>query len=78
MSNVSAATIVYETLAIFSNGNHLCQASYNQLVRKSGFSRTTVVNAVKELALRKWIRKTGGVNQDKGHLSNRYELLKGE
>jgi len=69
------ATMVYETLQKYSNGK-ICQMSYNRIVKKSGYGRSTVISAVKELSSGLWIRKVKGSNRKQGYLPNKYELLK--
>ena len=69
------ATMVYETFQKYSNGK-ICQMSYNRIVKKSGYGRSTVISAVKELSSGLWIRKVKGSNRKQGYLPNKYELLK--
>ncbi len=76
-TNVSPpATMVYETFKKYSDGK-ICQMSYNRIVKKSGYGRSSVISAVKELSSGQWIRKIKDINKKQGHLPNKYELLNG-
>ncbi|MDM8559110.1 helix-turn-helix domain-containing protein [Candidatus Parabeggiatoa sp. HSG14] len=75
INDLLAKNVVYETLQILANGNSWCSASYHELVKKSGFGKTTVISAIKELIGDNRIRKKQVRNEDKSRLPNRYELL---
>ncbi len=70
-----AANTVYETLEKIANGNKLCEASYAVLVKKSGYGRSTVINAMRELVASNKVGKKKDSNEEKGYLPNMYELL---
>ena len=70
-----AASTVYETLEKIANGNNSCEASYAVLVKKSGYARSSVINAVRELVASNKISKKKDSNEEKGYLPNKYELL---
>ena len=74
-NSITAEGIIYKTLQILANGNNWCYASYNELVRKSGFGKTTVIHAVRELIGNQKIKRDKVFDVEKGNLSNRYELL---
>ncbi|MDM8562678.1 helix-turn-helix domain-containing protein [Candidatus Marithioploca araucensis] len=71
-----STTTVYQTLQKYSNTHQICEMSYNNLVKKSGYGKTVVINAVRELTTGQWIRKIMACNEEEGHLTNRYKLLR--
>jgi DNA-binding MarR family transcriptional regulator len=75
-SNLSpAALIVYETLKRVTQ-NNICTLSYQMLIKTSGYGKTTVVQAIKELEWKEWIRKQTHQGVWNGCQANGYELLK--
>jgi len=65
---------VYETLQKHAT-ERKCNLSYNTIARKSGYSRSFVIGAVKELTLLGWVEKNR--NQDEwGNRANEYLLVK--
>lgn len=69
-----AAMTVYETLQKLSDDNKSCRASYNLLIEKSGYGKTTVHKALNELDWKQWIIKKKG--EEARQESNEYALLK--
>jgi DNA-binding MarR family transcriptional regulator len=73
--NISlAASTVYEALKRVAQ-NNLCTLSYQALINLSGYSKTTVLQAVKELEWKQWIRKQTHRGVWNGHQANGYELM---
>ena len=72
----TAGQTLYQTLRVLAKGNNVCSVSYNILTKKSGYCKTTVIHAIKELSWQQWIRKHTYNDERTGHQINRYELLK--
>ena len=72
-----AAVTIYQTLTELSCGNSepYC-VGYRQLVERSGYCRTTVIHAVKELTWRGWVKKHTTFDETEKKLRNVYELLR--
>lgn len=82
MSNISpslsiAAVTIYQTLAELSCGREEpCRVGYRQLAERSGYCRTTVIHAVKELTWQGWVKKYTTFDETEKKLRNVYELLR--
>jgi len=71
-----AAVTIYQALAELSRGQEPCRVGYRQLAERSGYCRTTVIHAVKELAWQGWIKKHTMYDEREGKLRNTYVLLR--
>ena len=67
---------VYQTMQRFAEDGEICCVSYNMLAQKSGYSKSTVINAVKELKWQQWIKKHAHNDNEMGNQTNKYKLLK--
>lgn len=77
MSELSRGTyLVYETIERCATENK-CHLSYNTLARISGYSRSFVIAAVRELILLGWVEKCSCRNAWLGNVANEYLLTKG-
>lgn len=68
-----AAVVIYQTLKQLSNDNAVF-ISYNELAKRAGYSRTSVISAVNRLILQHLILKQTECDDEKGHLRNFYLL----
>ncbi len=69
-----ATGVIYQTLEQLSNNTHAVFVSYNELAKRSGYSRTCVISAVKRLILQHRIFKQSECDVEKGYLRNFYVL----
>ncbi len=73
-SRFQATTVIYQTLEKLSNDNQAVFISYNELAKRSGYSRTRVISAVNQLSLQHRISKQTECDIEKGYLRNLYVL----
>ncbi len=72
-----ATRCVYDSLKrCCPTGKSRCQVSYKTLADLSGYSRSTVIQAIEELTLRRWLKKEVRQEASQGFCQNRYRLLK--
>lgn len=72
---VTATKVVLETI-IKRSPDQICEASYNELAKQSGYSRSSVIIAINLLSIAGVILKEHSINPDGGKGRNRYKILK--
>jgi predicted transcriptional regulator len=64
--------VVLDTLSIHAEPAKTCQISYSELVKRSGYGKTTVIRSIQELILMGKIAKINEKSKE-----NRYQILDG-
>lgn len=67
------AAVIYQTLQRYAEGN-TCTLSYKDLVKRSGYCKTAVLKALRELQWQQRIKKHSSQDGKMCYVANTYEL----
>lgn len=62
--------VILDTLSIQAGPEKICQLSYSELAKRSGYGKTTVIHSIQELIL---MGKIAKINEKSG--KNWYQIL---
>jgi CTP-dependent riboflavin kinase len=73
---LSSVQDVYQAMQRLAPDGDICCISYNRLTQKSGYCKSTVIKAIKELCYQKLIIKHTHNSGQTVNQTNQYQLLK--